>query len=102
MLAHGFSIDMMAELIDLGLATAQSGRFVTGSCQGGRARVRITEAGRRALSDQVPARSTAEGVQAQSDGSLRPFRRKQFYGHFFELAPDTRPAAILRRVKSIC
>jgi hypothetical protein len=49
MLAHGFSIDMMVELINSGLATAQSERFVGGGYQGGSARVRITEAGRRAL-----------------------------------------------------
>jgi hypothetical protein len=42
MLAHGFSIEMMVELINSGLATAQTER-------GRRARVRITEAGRRAL-----------------------------------------------------
>jgi len=57
MLAHGFSIEMMVELINAGLATVQTER-------GGRARVRITEAGRRALSDQLAARSSVNGVQA--------------------------------------
>ena len=49
MLAHGFSIDMMIELINSGLATVQTEWLVAGSYQGERARVRITEAGRRAL-----------------------------------------------------
>jgi hypothetical protein len=62
MLAHGFSIDMMVELINSGLATVQTKQFGAGY-QGGRARVRITEAGRRALSDHLAARSTADGVQ---------------------------------------
>jgi hypothetical protein len=57
MLAQGFSIDMMVELIDSGLATTvQTKRFVAGGYEGGRARVRITEAGRRALSKQLAAR----------------------------------------------
>jgi hypothetical protein len=49
MLAHGFSIDMMAELINSGLATVQTDWFLAGAYEGERARVRITEAGRRAL-----------------------------------------------------
>ena len=65
MLAQGFSIDMMVELINSGLATTlQTERFVGGGYEDGRARVRITEAGRRALSDQLAARSSVNGVQA--------------------------------------
>jgi hypothetical protein len=57
MLAHGFSIDIMVELIDSGLATTlQTDRFVAGGYEGGRALVRITEAGRRALSKQLVPR----------------------------------------------
>ena len=57
MLAQGFSIDMMVELINSGLATTlQTERFVAGGYEDGRARVRITEAGRRALSKQLAAR----------------------------------------------
>jgi hypothetical protein len=56
MLAHGFSIDIMVELINSGLATVQTEWFVTGGYRGARARVRITEAGRRALSEQLAAR----------------------------------------------
>ena len=54
LLAQGFSIDMMVELINSGLATTV--QTVAGGYEGGRARVRITEAGRRALSGQLAAR----------------------------------------------
>jgi hypothetical protein len=40
---------MMAELINAGLATATSERFIAGNYRGERACVRITEAGRRML-----------------------------------------------------
>jgi hypothetical protein len=57
MLAQGFSIDMMVELINSGLATTvQTERFVAGRYEDGRARVRITAAGRQALSGQLAAR----------------------------------------------
>jgi hypothetical protein len=50
-LAHGFTIEVLAELVRAGLATATSERVRSGS--GGKlievTRVRITEAGRRAL-----------------------------------------------------
>jgi hypothetical protein len=48
MLVHGFSIDMMVELINSGLATVQTELFVASGYQGERARLRLTEAGRRA------------------------------------------------------
>jgi len=51
MLAHGFSIDMMVELINAGLATAKPERIVAGGYGDERTIVRITEAGRRALED---------------------------------------------------
>jgi hypothetical protein len=56
LLAHGFSIDMMVELINAGFATAQTERIVAGSYQSERARMRITEAGRRALGGITPSR----------------------------------------------
>jgi hypothetical protein len=49
MLAHGFSIDMMVKLVNAGLATATAERMVAGGKTIEVARVRITEAGRRAL-----------------------------------------------------
>jgi len=52
MLAHGFSIDMMVELISAGLATAKPERIVAGGYGDERTIVRITEAGRRALTDK--------------------------------------------------
>jgi hypothetical protein len=51
MLAHGFSIDMMVELVNAGLATATAERMVVGGKTIEVARVRITEAGRRALTE---------------------------------------------------
>jgi hypothetical protein len=47
--AHGFSIDIMVELVKAGLATTKRERMVAGSRQTGVVRVRITEAGRQAL-----------------------------------------------------
>src|SRR5215468_3538929 len=47
--AHGFSFDMMVELIKAGLATTKRKRMVADSRQTGVVRVRITEAGRQAL-----------------------------------------------------
>jgi hypothetical protein len=52
MLAHGFSIDLMVELVNAGLATAQTERMVAAGKRIEVARVRITEAGRRALANR--------------------------------------------------
>jgi hypothetical protein len=49
MLAHGFSIDMMVELVNAGLASASVERVVAGRLPLEVTRVRITEAGRRAI-----------------------------------------------------
>jgi hypothetical protein len=49
MLAHGFTIAQVIELVQAGLATATAERVVAGSKMIEVARVRITEAGRRAL-----------------------------------------------------
>jgi hypothetical protein len=45
MLAHGFSIDMMVELVNAGLATATPERVVTARVRLGSPRVRISEGG---------------------------------------------------------
>jgi hypothetical protein len=50
-LAHGFSIEMMVELVQAGLATATAERVVAGRRTVEVARVRITEAGRKLLSE---------------------------------------------------
>ena len=47
--AHGFSIDMMIELVKAGLATTKRERMVADRRQTDVVRVRITEAGRQAL-----------------------------------------------------
>jgi hypothetical protein len=49
MLAHGFTVEQMVELVRAGLATATAERVVAGSRKMELATVRITEAGRRAL-----------------------------------------------------
>jgi hypothetical protein len=49
MLAHGFSIDVMVDLINARLASATSERVVAGRDTLEVATMRITEAGRRAL-----------------------------------------------------
>jgi hypothetical protein len=52
MLAHGFTVEQMVELVRAGLATAHSQRVVIARRMIEVARVRITEAGRRALADK--------------------------------------------------
>jgi hypothetical protein len=52
MLAHGFSIDLMVELVRAALATATAERVVAGKREIEVARVRITAAGRKALAER--------------------------------------------------
>jgi hypothetical protein len=49
LLAHGFTIEQMVELIRAGLAVAKTERIIAGGHTIEVAHVRITEAGRRAL-----------------------------------------------------
>lgn len=49
MLAHGFTVAQMVELVRAGLATATAERVAAGGPMVEVARVRITDAGRRAL-----------------------------------------------------
>jgi hypothetical protein len=49
MLVHGFSIEQLVALVRAGLATASAERMVAGGKAIEVARMRITEAGRRAL-----------------------------------------------------
>jgi hypothetical protein len=51
MLAHGFTVDMLVEIINTGLASASTERAVAGRRTMQVTRVRITEAGRRALAE---------------------------------------------------
>jgi hypothetical protein len=53
LLAHGFTIKQIVELVHAGLATAHSQRVIVGRRTIEVARVRITEAGRRALAGTV-------------------------------------------------
>ncbi len=49
LLAHGFTVEMLVDLIRAGLATAKAERVMAGGRSMQVTRVRITEAGRRAL-----------------------------------------------------
>jgi hypothetical protein len=51
MLAHGFKTDLLVEMARAGLATATTERMVAGARQVKVTRMRITEAGRRALAE---------------------------------------------------
>jgi len=64
MLAHGFSIDMLVELINAGLATARPERILVGGYPEERTRVRITQEGRRALGGIAPGRLIAGGEKS--------------------------------------
>jgi hypothetical protein len=52
MLAHGFTVPLMVELVRVGLASATAERVVAGSKSIEVARVKITDAGRRALAER--------------------------------------------------
>jgi hypothetical protein len=52
MIAHGFTVEQMVDLVRAGLATAQAERIGAGGRMIEVARVRITEAGRQALTDK--------------------------------------------------
>jgi hypothetical protein len=52
MLAHGFTIEQMVELVRAGLATANTERVIAGGRAIEVARVKITDAGRLALADK--------------------------------------------------
>jgi hypothetical protein len=51
MLAHGFTIEQMVELLNAGLATANAERMVAGGKRIEVTRIWITEAGRHALTE---------------------------------------------------
>jgi hypothetical protein len=52
MCAHGFTVELMVALVRAGLATATPERMVAGGRKVEVVRVRITEAGRRALAER--------------------------------------------------
>jgi hypothetical protein len=52
MMAHGFTVEMLVDLIRAGLATAEAERVMAGGRSMEVARVRITEAGRRVLAEK--------------------------------------------------
>jgi hypothetical protein len=52
MIAHGFTVEQLVELVQAGLATASPQRIPAGRRTVEVARLQITDAGRRALADQ--------------------------------------------------
>jgi hypothetical protein len=54
LIAHGFTIDMLVKVIRAGLASAGTERMVAGGRSIDVSRLRITDAGRRALSGRKP------------------------------------------------
>ena len=54
LIAHGFTIDMVVKVIRAGLASAGTERMVAGGRSIDVSRLRITDAGRRALSGRKP------------------------------------------------
>ena len=50
---HGFTIDLLVELVRAGLATAKAERVIAGGRAVEVARLKITEAGRRATADRA-------------------------------------------------
>jgi hypothetical protein len=54
MLAHGFTVDFLTELVLSGLATATVDRMIAGRKQVDVTRVQITEAGRRLYQGGLP------------------------------------------------
>ena len=54
LVAHGFTVEQMAELVRDGLVTAQTARIAAGSRTIEVARIRITDAGRRVLAGRAP------------------------------------------------
>jgi hypothetical protein len=57
MLAHGFTIEQMVDLVRAGLATATAERVVAGRRTIEVARVRITEEGRQAVGPEIMSAS---------------------------------------------
>lgn len=53
MLAHGFTVELMVELVRAGLATATTEPIVASGYRGETTRVRTTEAGRQALAESA-------------------------------------------------
>jgi len=53
MTAHGFPTALLVKLVRAGLATAHTERMMAGSRAIDRARIKITDAGRRALAERA-------------------------------------------------
>jgi hypothetical protein len=100
MLAHGFTVEQMVELVRAGLATAKAERVVAGGRTIDVARVRITEAGRQAIAARraivFAASGPARGARMAQDSAYRRFffnaQKKNFEGCLHPSMNCPRPA----------
>jgi hypothetical protein len=69
LLAHGFAVDMLVDLIRAGLATANTERMVAGGRPIEVTRVRITDAGQRTHEDRTPT----HGYEATREAAMTAF-----------------------------
>ena len=67
LLAHGFAVDMLVDLIRAGLATANTERMVAGGRPIEVTRVRITDAGQRTHEDRNTPRIVGGKVMMPAD-----------------------------------
>ena len=68
---HGFTIDLLVELVRSGLATANTERMVAGGRPIEVTRVRITDAGQRTHEDRTPT----YGYEATREAAMTAFGR---------------------------
>jgi hypothetical protein len=71
LLAHGFTVDMLVDLIRAGLATANTERMVAGGGPIEVTHVRITDAGQRTHEDRTPT----HGYAATREAAMAAFRK---------------------------
>jgi hypothetical protein len=71
MVAHGFTLEVLIELIVAGLATTQTEQVGRASQPMGRTHFRITEAGRRVFNDPCLRRGPARRPERRVADSLR-------------------------------
>src|SRR5260370_29497026 len=75
LLAHGFTVDMLVDLIRAGLATANTERMVAGGRPIEVTRVRITDAGQRTHEDRTPTYGYEATREAAMTAVWRGWRR---------------------------
>jgi hypothetical protein len=76
LLAHGFTVDMLVDLIRAGLATANTERMVAGGRPIEVTRVRITDAGQRTHGDRTPTHGYAATREVAMTAFGKSWRRE--------------------------